>query len=563
MKQTMPMWLNTQSIRIISMRLNLLIILLIIPMIQGYSQAWKQYPYEPEGGVFSFPSDEGRHPDEAVEWWYIAGHLEGLETGTSYSFMLTYFAYPFLGYEGFRILNLCNDDTGEFYDETQPLTFLELGMDHLNIGASLLTGTFEYWRLRRDSADHLIPFEYDISAASANGSLNLSCASLKPPIFLGDSGLFDQGTESYTYYYSQTMNEVSGTLSFRDKTEEVKGTAWIDRQFGGFNQVTGERYEWFFVQLSNGMDLNIWNIFTGDNQLPDTSTFKHLTLSDDTARHFTTTDFNFERLSYHYMPDSLMCYAQQWHLTSMVNQVDLYITTLHHNTEVRFPFRFYEGSTRITGTVNGLQVTGRGFAELLKTYENPLLGINAHPDETVYGAIPVSWHLNNPDEGRPLFYDLDYSLDNFETALTVRSGISDTLFTWEDPPLANGDSCWFRVRGYSVDTTLFSDSPVSGPVLYAPENTGAVDYELNHNGISAFIVFPNPANHLLNLEFARDPHFFSYQVCDLSGRIILGSYQTIQGKTATIPIDQLKAGSYIIRIQVDSVKSSALFQVYD
>ncbi|MCK4747580.1 MAG: hypothetical protein KAT15_11110, partial [Bacteroidales bacterium] len=381
------------------LRLEFCILVLLATIIPGQSQNWKQYPYVPEGSVFTFPDDEGHHPDEAFEWWYIAGHLEGAETGTNYSFMLTYFVYPFLGFEGFRILNLSNDDTGEFYDETQPVNYLELGLDSLNIKAALLTDTVEYWTHRKDLDDNLIPFEYDISASSANGSITLGCVSLKPPVFLGDSGLFNQGAESYTYYYSQTMNAISGTIIFKDQEEEVTGTAWIDRQFGAFSQVTGERYEWFYVQLSNGMDVNIWNIFTGDNQQPDTSTFKHITVSEDTANHYTTTDFKLERLSYHFMPDSVMCYSQKWKLTSPENQLDLIITTLNNETEVQLPFRFYEGATEVSGTVNGSPVTGRGFAELLKTYENPLLKMNEPANAIWNGTTPVSWHLLNPDDG--------------------------------------------------------------------------------------------------------------------------------------------------------------------
>ena len=545
------------------MRLRFIISVLIITFLPGHSQNWKQYPYVPEGSVFSFPADEGRHPDEVVEWWYIAGHLKGLATGTNYSFMLTYFAYPYHGFDGFRILNLCNDDTGEFYDETQPLLFLELGQDSLNIKAMLLTGTVESWTHKKDMDDHLIPFEYDISATSANGSIHLGCVSTKPPIFLGDSGLFYQGAESYTYYYSQTMNAISGTITFKDIEEEVKGTAWIDRQFGGFNQVTGERYEWLFVQLSNGMDLNIWNVFTGDNQLPDTSTFKHITICEDTANHFTTTDFKLERMSFHFMPDSVMCYSQKWHLTSPENQLDLFITTLHNHTEVQLPFRFYEGSTDVYGTVNETPVTGKGFVELLKTYENPLLRVNEPADLIWNGNSPISWHLSNPDDGRPLLYDLEYRTDLFENYLNVQSGISDTLFYWNSPPLATGDSCWFRVKGYSIDTTLMSYSSGSQPFIYMPENTSTTHPELENTEPSPFRLFPNPARKVMNIEFNQELHSFRYQICDLTGKKLSESFQTIGGRSLNISIKNLAPGSYILRISMDSEEFSAIFQVHE
>ena len=37
----------------------------------GIAQDWKVYPHTPEGSRISFPKDEGRHPNDSVEWWYI------------------------------------------------------------------------------------------------------------------------------------------------------------------------------------------------------------------------------------------------------------------------------------------------------------------------------------------------------------------------------------------------------------------------------------------------------------------------------------------------------------
>ena len=78
--------------------------LLMLPLI-ATSQSWKTYPYHEAGSVLNFPEDEGAHPDEPIEWWYTNARVTGLETGTEYSFMLTYFHYPVLGFDGFRILN--------------------------------------------------------------------------------------------------------------------------------------------------------------------------------------------------------------------------------------------------------------------------------------------------------------------------------------------------------------------------------------------------------------------------------------------------------------------------
>jgi len=282
--------------------------------------------------------DEGWHPDEAIEWWYIAGHLEGTTSGTPYSFMLTYFYYPGdtfgVSYDGFRILNVGNDLSGEFHTETMLLNYLDLDTSKMHIDALLYNDVSEYWFHKEVVDGTLIPFEYELSAFSAPASIALSVTSKKRPLIPGDDGLFDQGSSSYTYYYSLTDMEVTGTLIFEGSSEEVTGTAWIDRQYGSFNPNTEEAYEWFFLQLSNGMDLNIWNLFTPEMQLPDDPAYRHLSVYVNEDEQYTSHDFELERLAWATIPNSENSYSQSWRLRSETNQMDLNFSTLHHNSEV-------------------------------------------------------------------------------------------------------------------------------------------------------------------------------------------------------------------------------------
>ena len=309
--------------------------------ISGFSQSWKTYPLIPEGSIISFPTDEGRHPGEPIEWWYTAGHLTGDNSRTAYSFMLTYFYYPAYGYDGFRILNVSNEEAGIFYSETAAVNYNIMAEDSLNIQALTMGGNSEFWLNKTGSDDSAIPFEYIISAESDRNKLDLEYESLKPPLILGENGYFQQGTSSYTYYYSLTKSLVTGTLTIDGTPEPVSGTAWVDRQYGTFNPLTEEDYEWFYIQLSNDMDINIYNLFTQDRRLPDTTTYRHMSLYVDTVTQYTTHDFEIERLTFNYMPDSIMCYSSKWRLTSTVNNIDLIITSNHNNSEVQLPFRFF------------------------------------------------------------------------------------------------------------------------------------------------------------------------------------------------------------------------------
>ncbi|MCB0581573.1 MAG: T9SS type A sorting domain-containing protein [Phaeodactylibacter sp.] len=456
------------------------------------AQSWKTYPYHEAGSVLNFPQDEGAHPGEPVEWWYTNARVTGLETGTEYSFMLTYFHYPVLGFDGFRILNFANEDTGEFYDETQPANYPTLAEDHLEIRASvgLLGLGSESWVTKEGAQGQLVPFEYHISSAGAHGAIELDYTALKPPLMVGGTGFLNQGVNNYTYYYSQTAVEVTGTLTFQGLTEPVSGIAWIDRQYGDFNPNTGEPYEWFSLQLDNGMDINLWNIFTFDDQIPDTVTYRIFSAYVNDSTSVTSSVFGLERLGYAWMPDNEVCYAQQWRFTSAALDADLIMATLHSDQEVALPFRFYEGTMAIEGTVGGQPVSGRGFAELLHQYEHPALEILSPVAGQPWDPAvqPIRWQLLNPDDGRPVTYDISLSFDDKVTWTTLAEGLPATEYLWDATGWPADSLYWLRISGYSIDGTLMGSAETDIPYAIV---TGTDGFPVAQTDFRAF---PNPAS---------------------------------------------------------------------
>ena len=505
-----------------------------------YSQDWKTYPYTPSGSLISFPEDEGRHTSEPTEWWYTTGHVTGNTTGNNYSYMLSYFYNPKFGYDGFRIFNITKDETGEKFFETKVIKYDILATDSVHIKVSDLTpGKNEIWKNKSDLQDQIIPFEYMISASSANAGIDLEYKTVKRPLIIGDTGKFDQGISNYTYYYSQTMNEVKGTVTFNGITEDVTGTSWIDRQYGTFNPNTGEKYEWFSIQLSNNMDLNLWNLFTDDYSIPDDKRYRILSVYVDENTQYTTKDFNIERLKYKFTDDGEMCYSQKWRLTSSRNNIDLTLTVLHSDSEVLLPFRFYEGSIIISGTVNGRQVTGQGFSELLHSYEKPDISITHPVEGTFYSSEKITWTVNNPDDGNPLQFDVAYSIDNKQSFKTIAEKITETEYLWEDPDIATGEEIWFRITAYSSDKTLINN------VISTSSSYFTLPVELfNENNI---VLYPNPVSKEITIDLNHKIADYSYQIFDSNSKMILK--RTSQKKSLLkIDIRSFTPGLYFIKL---------------
>ena len=426
-------------------------VILIFFILNIFSQDWKTYPYIPnKDSKVLFPLDEGRHEKEKMEWWYTTGHVVGQTTGKHYTYMLTYFYYPYGKIDGFRILNISDDDEKVFYDEAKFLNYTTMATDKLDIEAKIYKAHTETWK-NKYKDNKIVPFEYKIKAKSDKVTLDLDYVTTKRPLILSEDGYLLQGSDSYTYYYSQTGITANGTITFNGVTEKIKGTSWIDRQYGNLSPQNGTKYEWFSLQLSNNMDINLWNIFAEGNKVPNNEKFRILSAYVDEDIQYTNSDFKLERLAFEYTEDKGRCYAKKWKLTSDVNKLDLIISTLYSDSEVQSPFQFYEGATKITGTVNGKDVTGYGFAELLHTYKNPELAITNQ--EYWNKKTPIEWQIINPDDALTLHFNIEYSTDNKATYQSLAKNISNTSYLW-NKKFKKESSIWFKITASSNDSTL-------------------------------------------------------------------------------------------------------------
>ena len=521
------------------------------------AQSWKNYPYHQAGSVLTFPNDEGYHPGEVIEWWYTNAHVTGDSTGTDYSLMLTYFYYPTLGYNGFRILELSNENTGQFATETTPCNYPTLAQDHLEISATTgFAGTgHEEWKTLKDSLGNLIPFQYQISSNMAADSIDLTYNSVKRPLMVGGTGFLYEGITGYTYYYSETQLQVTGTITMNGVTETVHGIAWVDRQWGQFNPNNGEKYTWMSLQLSNGQDLNLWNIFNTANQIPDTSTYRFCTLYMNDSTQTTMSNFTLERLKYKYTYDSLRCYDQKWRLT--YGNTDLILTATHSNNEVTVPFRFFEGSMLITGTVDGIAVNGVGYVELLHSFSNPDVIFTSPLGHTNWsGTTPVTWHLNNPDDGRPVYYDLALSTDNKVTFNPIANHLTDTSYSWT-PNLNDGDEGWFSLISYSIDTTL--NSKVISDTSFVYFTTGIKEI-IQTVSVSAN---PNPVIDQLNLIYNLSKRSRAQlDILNEAGQVIRHFnplFQSPGENLLTWNTQGISSGVYFYRLRIDEHLISGKF----
>lgn len=102
---------------------------------------------------------------------------------------------------------------------------------------------------------------------SQNISLNLDMVNKHPVMWTKDSvyntqGVLQEGGPgNFSYYYSLPRLEVAGNLSYIDKaghnkTMDVTGQGWIDKQWGDWNV---RAWEWNSLRFDNGARVNLYS----------------------------------------------------------------------------------------------------------------------------------------------------------------------------------------------------------------------------------------------------------------------------------------------------------------
>lgn len=390
------------------MRLFLLILILWSFSSLRASTSWKSYPYQDPQSSIRFPIDEGRHtmiPN--LEWWYTVIHAKGKSSGEEYSILVTHFNNMF------RFFTVTNIDRKQHISGTT-LGKLSSGQGHLDLKHVTKYGT-DIFRTKKNEKGELIPFEYELKTHHAQMKLDVSLSSQKKPLMVGGDGYMPVGSSGHTWYYSLTKLEVNGTLEFDGRTELITGSAWMDHQWGPFMVSpitigkTFESYEWFCLQLDDGSEIMISNVYDRNNNLPRTEAYGHVERIIQNGEAFHTVNREFLRTNYWQDPVSGHYMSMGWKLVVPEWNLNLTLMPTFYDQMVKFPFNgdFWEGSLLIDGEIAGKKVHGKGFGELVHRFQVPKVKLTKAKKNLKEKILELEWSLKNPDAGNPLTYRVE------------------------------------------------------------------------------------------------------------------------------------------------------------
>lgn len=329
-----------------------------LPVVQAQAPTQKLPPVH-------LPQDEAPHRD-LTEWWYYTGHMQAVMPNGqkhTYGFELVFFQalrsdLPPIYPAHFAITDV---DRGEFhYDQrrvTEPNAVLPNGTSTAGIDLHVAD-----WSIRGLNGND------QLQAAMKDYAIQLQLHAVKPSTLHNGNGLITYGLGGFSYYYSRTRMELSGTLLDHNQPLKVTGQAWMDHQWGNFLTLGGGGWDWYSMQLKNNTEMMLYVIRDASGKV--LSTYVGVIEPDGKDRLLPASALKITPLSHWTSPVTGATYPSGWRveindpavkttltLAPQLKNQELVTTNSTGNT-------YWEGAVNITGQFGGQQISGEGYVEL-------------------------------------------------------------------------------------------------------------------------------------------------------------------------------------------------------
>ena len=297
------------------------------------------------------PTDDALH-EQLTEWWYYSGHLQ-TESGERYSFHMAAFvrrgALTHTVFHG----SLLDHQSEKLY--TEQARTAGVPADTQRDGFAFSYGE---WQLRGSGAQHAAKM------AGKDFRLDVQMNDSQPPVLhqvpgTPVAGLLDFGAAGKSYYTSRPRMSAQGTLSIGGTAKTVRGEIWFDHQWGDF-EAAKLRWNWFALQLADGADLMIFELF--DRQggpVLRMGTYA----KEGKAEGLASSDFATNARGSWKSPSTATVYPMDWTISIPAKglnlKVDPVIRWSQFNALTTTMNVYWEGAVKVSGSH-----TGVGFMEL-------------------------------------------------------------------------------------------------------------------------------------------------------------------------------------------------------
>ncbi len=345
--------------------------------VTGFAAALAPRPFE-------FPQDHGPHPAFRQEWWYVTGNLDAAN-GQRFGFELTFFrvallpppaepaavaaAAPATGLvsawrtrEIYMAHFAVTDVAGKRFRFQQKLSRAALGL--AGAQAMPLHVWVDDWSL--EARPNGTTTSWELHAVQPGYAIELVLAPQSAPVLNGDAGLSRKSDRlaDATYYYSMPRLGVRGRLLRDGQPLEVRGLAWLDREWGSGGLGPREvGWDWLALQLDDGSALMFYALRDRGGGR-DVHSAGSWIAADGSVRSLSNADVGIA-VTGEWRNRSGERYPGGWRVRVPALALDLAVHPVLADQELRTTPPYWEGAVDVSGARAGKRVDGRGYVELV------------------------------------------------------------------------------------------------------------------------------------------------------------------------------------------------------
>ncbi len=317
---------------------------------------------------FSFPQDHGPHGDYRNEWWYLTGNLDG-ENDERFGFEMTFFRFSLAPEKPSSGSAWRSNQVfmGHFAITDRTANQFRVASRYSR-GAAGLAGArsspFRVWLEDWELTD-TVEDDWQLRAAADEFAIDLKLTAVKPPVLNGTDGLSVKSSTpgNASYYYSIPRLQTVGTVRSGEQSYRVTGLSWLDREWGsGGLSAEQSGWDWFAFQLDDGSELMFYSLRRLDGR-PDVHSAGTFIANDGTPTPLGSNEVSIDVLDYWDSPGGGR-YPMGWRIAVSSLSLVLEISPIMAGQELTTLVRYWEGAVDITGTREGMEISGRGYVEL-------------------------------------------------------------------------------------------------------------------------------------------------------------------------------------------------------
>jgi predicted secreted hydrolase len=320
--------------------------------------------------AFEFPRDHAAHPTFAHEWWYLTGHLAA-PSGERFGFELTFFRVA-VARAAAAEADASRWRTQQMYIAHFAVTDIGRGQfrfqerfarDALGLSgaqANPLKVWLEDWSLEEAGGS------WRIRAAERGYALDVEVTAELPPVLNGDRGLSQKSSApgDASYYYSIPRLSVRGELARDGQTLSVRGSAWLDREWGSGGLGADEAgWDWFALQFADGSELMFYSLRRRDGR-SDAHSAGTWVGPDGRVRALTSDDVRI-RVEEHWLSPRGGRYPARWRLDVPALGLSVDLRPVLADQELDGRPRYWEGAVDVSGRSGAGNISGQGYVELV------------------------------------------------------------------------------------------------------------------------------------------------------------------------------------------------------